>query len=425
LEQLIDQAVEDNPALERIESVVEDSVAQQFSSRRGNVERIAEWDQGESSDLETDPITSAPDESMTLREYLSRELHAQLPEHQYYIVDYMLDFLDDHGLLPGFDCDRASLETGASPEEVEEVLKTLQSLDPPGVGARSVQECALLQLRYLREQGKGNLLAERIVEKYFDRLASPPVRQMARELKATHAEVEEALEYIRLALHPYPAHRFHMPWGTVPASQRETIKPDVIIRRNTVGFEVEVVRPRWILIVSPEWRTYYERIKQNPDEYPPETVQQVKEYVEHAEEFLRNLDARYRTLHRITRAVIDQQLNFVVSGLRTYLKPLTRSQIADMLHISESTVSRATRNKWVLMPSGELIPFAHFFSASLGIRDAILEIVREEDPHHPYSDQEIADLAYERYGIKLSRRTVVKHRNRLNVPSSRDRKRKR
>jgi RNA polymerase sigma-54 factor len=425
LESAIEQELIENPAIERIESVSDETDLRQIPPRGRGIERIYDGDSSEGSDIDADPIGNAVDESLTLREYLRRELHTQLSEEQYAIADYILDNLDERGLLPDFDSDRASFETGAPAEEIEEVLRVLQSMDPPGIGARSVQECMLLQLRYLREQGQGNLLAEQIVERYFHRLVHPPVRRIARELRASTAEVESAVKYIREALHPYPAYRFRPPWGTLPSPYQSAMKPDVIIRRTPHGFEVEIVRPRWILIVSPQWREQYEKIKSNPSAYPPETVQQVEEYVERAERFLRNLEIRYRTLYRVTRAVIDHQFAFLETGSHTFLKPLTRTQIAAQLGVHESTVSRAISNKWVLTPTDDLIPFSDFFTPSLSVQQAIQEVIHSEDPYRPYGDQEIANILYERWGIKTTRRTIVKHRNRLHIPSSRERKRRR
>ncbi len=425
LESAIEQELVENPALERIESAPDDTEIRQMHLRRGNLEYIYEGEGNEPLEIEMDPIGNAADESLTLREYLSRELRAQLPERQHAIADYILDNLDEHGLLPDFDCERASFETGASPEEIEEVLQVLQSMDPPGIGARSVQECMLLQLRYLREQGQGNLLAERIVEKYYHRLVDPPVRRIARELRASSEEVEDALKYIREALHPYPAYRFRTPWGLPSPSYQTVVKPDVIIRRNPHGFEVEIVRPRWILIVNPQWREQYEKIKANPSAYSKETIKQVEEYVERAEKFLQNMEIRYRTLHRVTRVVIDHQFAFLETGSHTFLKPLTRTQVAAQLRLHESTVSRAISNKWVLIPTDDLIPFSDFFTPALSLHQAIQEVISSEDPYRPYSDQQIAEILYQRWGIKATRRTIVKHRNRMHIPSSRERKRRR
>lgn len=425
LESAIEQELIENPALERIESAPEDTDIRQPAPGGRNIVRIDDSDSGDGAELEMDPISNAVDNSLTLREYLSRELHAQLSKHQYAIAEYILDNLDEHGLLPDFDCERASFETGAPPEEVEEVLRIVQSMDPPGIGARSVQECMLLQLRYLREQGQGNLLAEQIVERYFHQLAAPPIRRIARELRASSEQVESAVKYIKEALHPYPAYRFRTPWETSSPSYLTAIKPDVIIRRNPQGFEVEIVRPRWILIVSPQWREQYEKIKNNPSAYPEETVRQIEEYVERAERFLQNIEIRYRTLYRVTRAVIDHQFAFLETGSHTFLKPLTRTQIAAQLGVHESTVSRAISNKWVLIPTDDLIPFSDFFTPALNIRQAIQEVINSEDPHRPYGDQQIANILYQRWGIKTTRRTIVKHRNRMNIPCSRERKRRR
>ncbi|MGQ9789682.1 MAG: RNA polymerase factor sigma-54 [Armatimonadota bacterium] len=423
LEDIIEQEMVENPALERIESADDSTDVRQFSTGLRGVERIYDGDY-DLSDGENDPVGNAVDQSLTLRESLMRDLRTLLPEHQHALVEYIIDNLDEHGLLLGFDVDRASLETGASPEEIEEVVRALQSLEPPGIGARSFQECMLLQLRDLQEQGEGNPLAERIVERYFDRLVHPPVRRIASDLKVSVDEVVEAVEYIKSALHPYPAYRFRTPWQSAVSAPQSTVKPDIIIRRNPAGFEVEIVRPRWFLIISPQWREQYEKVKKNPSLYPPETVQQVEEYIQRAEQLLHNLDARHRTLNRIARAVVNRQFAFLETGSYTYLQPLTRTEIGKELKLHESVVSRAISNKWVLLPNGDLIRFSDFFTSSLSIQQAIQEVIRSEDPREPYGDSQIAQILYERWGIKATRRTVVKHRNRLHIPSSRERKRK-
>lgn len=423
LEDIIEQEMMENPALERIESAVDSADTERFPVGLRGVERMYDGDY-DLSDEENDPIGNAVDQSLTLRESLTRDLRTLLPEHQHALAEYILDNLDEHGLLLGFDVDRASMETGASPEEIEEVVRALQSLEPSGIGARSIQECMLLQLRNLQEQGEGNPLAEQIVERYFDRLVNLPARRVARDLKASAGEVLRAVEYIKNALHPYPAYRFRTPWQSVVSAPQSAVKPDIIIRRNPEGFEVEVVRPRWFLIISPQWREQHERVKKNPSAYPPETVQQVKEYIERAEQLLHKLTARYRTLNRIAREVVNRQFAFLETGSYTYLQPLTRTEIGRELNLHESVVSRAISNKWVLLPNDDLIRFSDLFASSLSIRQAIQEVINTENPHEPYGDAQIAQILYEKWGIKASRRTVVKHRNRLHIPSSRERKKK-
>lgn len=420
LEQEIEQELMDNPALERVDTLpaeMEGRWSQPKSFARVKVEDFT------SPLVEDDPLANLPDEEISLREYLRREIHLILSSHQYPIALYLIDNLDERGLLPNFDIDRASLETGASPEEIEDVLRALQTLDPPGIGARSIQECMLIQLRYLREQGEGHPLAEQIVERYFHRLLHPPIRRIARDLQASSREVQKAIDYIRRALHPYPAYRFRSPWTMHKTDGVAPLRPDVIIQRSPHGFEVEIARPRWTLIVNPEWRLLQQQIRQAPRSYPEETVRQVEQYISRAEQFLHYLEMRSQTLRRVTLMVIQHQFAFLETGSPVYLQPLTRAYVARQLNLHESTISRAISNKWVLLPNEDLVPFSYFFTPSLSVRQAIAELVRSEDPRHPLSDQQIAELLYERWGIQVTRRTVVKHRNRLHIPSSRERKR--
>lgn len=420
LENAIEQELNDNPALERVEIGSSEPEKHTMDVSRASFYRVDEEGYFDGVDFDMDPLSNAVYHT-TLREYLSKELRAQLSEDLYPLADYLVDNLDSHGLLTHIDSDRASLETGYSPEQVEEVLRVMQSLEPLGIGARSVQECLLVQLKDLRERGKGHDLAERIVEEYWHLMRKPRIRSLARLLGAEMAAVQDALRFITKSLHPYPASRFRVPYGNDHISTDYPSKPDVIIRRTPVGFEVEIARPRWLLIVNPEWRKFFEQSKRQ-NTASAEEQEQIREYVQRAERYLHILELRYKTLRRITQVVIDQQVGFLETGSRTYLRPLTRSQVAQQLGIHESTVSRAISNKWVQLPNQELVYFADFFTPSLSIMEAIQEVLRSEDPVMPYTDEDIALQLYERWGIKASRRTVVKYRERLHIPSSRLRK---
>jgi RNA polymerase sigma-54 factor len=204
---------------------------------------------------------------------------------------------------------------------------------------------------------------------------------------------------------------------------RSNIKPDVVIRRTDLGYEVDVAgADAYLLGVSPTYREAYDRIKNGRGKVSVEEKQHVTEYVERAELFIRNIHQRRKTLRLITKAIIDNQQGFLETGQRTYLRALTRTKIAEDLGIHESTVSRATAKKYVQLPNQEVIPFDLFFNPSLSVRTAIEEIIATENPANPLSDRRIVEMLHER-GIEVARRTVVKYRGSQKLLSSNRRRR--
>ena len=143
--------------------------------------------------------------------------------------------------------------------------------------------------------------------------------------------------------------------------------------------------------------------------------------MERADAFIRSILQRRKTLKAITRYVVEFQQGYIETGQRPFLRPLTRTQVARSLNMHESTVSRATANKWLQLPSEEVVSYDLFFDSSMGVKDLIEEIVASEDKSHPLSDQEIAEMLQER-GLNVARRTVVKYREAQNILSSRRRR---
>jgi RNA polymerase sigma-54 factor len=138
--------------------------------------------------------------------------------------------------------------------------------------------------------------------------------------------------------------------------------------------------------------------------------------VSRAKMFIANINQRRQTMQKITDFLVEHQADFLRHGVR-HLKPLTRAMLAEKTNIHESTVSRATASKYVMVPSGEVIPFSNFFTASLSVKDIIKDMIEHEE--RPLTDQEIADQLKERYGYTVARRTVAKYRDQLDIlPSS-------
>jgi RNA polymerase sigma-54 factor len=197
----------------------------------------------------------------------------------------------------------------------------------------------------------------------------------------------------------------------------------VLIRRTPLGYEIEILGPSQTLLgINPTWREEYEVIRKGNGHLKEDHRKQVTEYVERAETFIRHINQRRRTLRQITRSIIDCQHGFIETGSRAFLLPLTRTKVAEVLGMHESTVSRATAKKYVQLPNQEVIPFDIFFNPSLAIKTAIEEIIASEDPSKPLSDQRIVELLGKQ-GIDVARRTIVKYRDAQKILSSNRRRR--
>lgn len=370
---------------------------------------------------EFDPVGNLEAE-LTLQDHLLALLRAAVPESDFRIGEYLINSLDQYGWLDG-SVEEIAADLGVDVADVLRVLKVIQTFDPPGVGARDLQECMLIQLRFLREEGQGNSVAERMIRSHFDDFVNRRYARLARALRVPEETVRKDIEFVRTHLNPYPASQFRPPWSYKPSNTKSAIRPDVIIRRTEVGYEVDVVGTEpFVLRVNPTYRDIYNSIRSGNGEISEMEKKHFTEYVERAELFIKNIHQRRKTLRLITKAIIDYQQGFLATGNRAYLRPLTRTQIARMVNMHESTVSRATARKYVQLPNQEVVPFDLFFNPSLFIRTAIEEIISEEDPANPLSDRQIVDLLKAR-GINVARRTIVKYREQQKLLASTRRRR--
>jgi len=193
--------------------------------------------------------------------------------------------------------------------------------------------------------------------------------------------------------------------------------PDVIISQGEKeSFDVEVIESkRFFLRITPLYQQLSANLEREPDRFTDDEKRHIKQYVSRAKLFIANINQRRQTLQKITEYIVEAQKEFLLSGIR-FLKPLTRAAVAYHLGMHESTVSRATASKYVMLPSRKVIPFSDFFTASLSVMDVIKELIASETS--PLTDQEIADELARR-GIVIARRTVAKYREQLSIlPSS-------
>ncbi len=348
---------------------------------------------------------------------LLSSLRATIRDEDAEIAEYLVGSLNSHGLLPKDIIEDATAALGVDDIRVERVLDALQAMDPPGIGARSIAESLLLQLERLREEGKPRPLAEQLIRDYFDDLAAKHFREIAREIGIAPRLIEIELNFISQKLHPFPAHGFD-PDLSGMATGAPPIRPDVVLRRTANGYEADIVEQRrWDLRVSSTYQQVHKMFKRGEADATKGEKAHVNRSFEDAKNLLAALNQRWHTMQRVADALIEMQRDYLDRG-PSGLVALTRKDVGDKIKLHESTVSRATDGKFVLLPNGKTVPFDDFFNESLQVKEAIQHLVEDEDPHHPYSDEQLTVLLKQR-GMDVARRTVAKYREEINILPSR------
>jgi RNA polymerase sigma-54 factor len=354
-------------------------------------------------------------------ETLAGHLLAQLPglkleKRDERAARYVIASLDEDGYLR-VPLDELAARFSMSEQEAERGLRLVQTLDPPGVGARGLAECLLLQLKRRPERDE---LAETIVRDHFLPFAEKAWKALAKQLGVGLGELQRVFELIR-TLDPRP--------GLQYANEAPPlVVPDLLVGRGPDG--------EWFIAyneaVHPElgWnREYEQRVAASGD---PQAERFAKEKYRQFAWLAKSLEQRKQTLLRLMAVIVERQRPCLEFGLAA-LKPMTMREVAEELGVHESTVSRAVRHKYVQTPFGT-IELRRFFSnaataketieaaSSAQVKAIIQELIAAEDRQAPLSDQQLADLLRGRYGIAISRRTVAKYREQLRIPSSAKRK---
>ena len=356
-----------------------------------------------------DPIARA-EASFTLQEHLDWNLRALLPSALHPVAAWVIGEIDENGLLTATDREIAR-ESGSSVEAVARVREALRGVEPIGIGARDVRESLLLQLAHLRETGVDvPQAAEALVTDHLADMAERHFRDIARALRITEDDVITAWEFIKTNLHPYPASAFVA--ATRGDSGRAILRPDILIRAVDGELEVEVVESRrFSLRVAASYASVSAALR--APTWSDAEKEHVRQHVGRARFFIDAVRRRRATLQRIAEMLVKRQRDYLLHGVR-HLVPLTRAEVAAEIGVHESTVSRATAEKYVMLPTGEVVPCSHFFTASLSVKDQIRDMVEREDHAHPLSDQQIADALLDA-DVAIARRTVAKYREELRI----------
>jgi len=366
---------------------------------------------------DVDPLAGV-EAPCTLQEHLRTQFRAVADARDVPIGDYLIANIDDDGYLRG-SAEETCRSLGVAAETVERVIALIQTLDPSGVGARTLQECLLIQARTLCAEGTAPAHLEAVLERYWAELASGKLKVIARGLRLKEEQAEQIVDWLRKNLSPYPGNGFRPSWKR-DSGNRQSVRPDVLVYLDELGdLALEVMdEAAQIVHVSPRYATMWQRIRENPDGFSQAEKRHVRDYMMRAQMFMKGLQDRTTILRRVAECLLSEQERYLLTEQEEDMAPLTQSQLASFLHVHESTVSRALSDKFLQLPSGRVVPFNYFFDRALSYRKLVANVIASETPNSPYSDQEIADIL-RRQGVEIARRTVMKYREEMNILSSR------
>jgi RNA polymerase sigma-54 factor len=352
----------------------------------------------------------------SLHDQLLHEAHEtfETPREQE-VAEVLIGYIDTFGFLKT-PLPEICLLHQLTNEEVHSVLAEIQTFEPYGVGASTIQESLLIQLRCLHKE---TTLAYQIVQDHYEALIHNQIPHIQKSLKCSYEEIQQAIEkdIAKLDLHP----------GTqFSSSPCRTIIPDATLRQEGEELIVEVERD-----YTPSLRLNLKYLKmlESPDA-STETKHFIKHHLFSARWLVRNLQQRYSTLERIVQSLAKRQQAFFTQP-EGQLVPLTMKTLAEELNVHESTIARTVSSKYIDSPRG-IFPLRSFFTnkyiseegrdlSSTTVKEAILELIAQEDKNHPLSDDKISHLLKEK-GISCARRTVAKYRLMLEIGNTQQRR---
>lgn len=428
----IEKEIENNPALEKDDSVLENSIdfSQTTSSigtdRYAYSSTVARKNMQElyNSIQETEPSRAS------LYDKLIEQLNLlKLNNRQYSIGKYIIASLDSDGYIRRditlLINDIASYEyISCTEDEVKQILKLIQNFDPPGIAARNLNECLSIQLEKSTIDATIQNTARTILEKYFDLLLKNKISKIA-ELMEVEIQ-ENFLAAINTITHLNPK-----PYISSVDDKSKDLYPDFIVTQENGTLSVSLANTRIPPIrVNKIYTSIVDSYEKNKtkDNSLKEAAEFAKQNLEKAQWFINAIQQRKITLLAIMNAIVDMQHDFFITGSTTFLKPMTMKDVASKINMDTSTVSRVTSNKFVKSDNG-IYPLKYFFSTSISTNDgnevsnkevqlAIKQLINAENKSKPYSDEEICALLNNQ-GYAIARRTVAKYREGLGIPTSR------
>jgi RNA polymerase sigma-54 factor len=424
LNEYIQGQLEENPVLDtgsedkqRVEDKEFDDTKIDWKEVAKDYEYDSDYDNSYQEDDENSSPLNFVSMVTTLQDHLIFQLRLTLKDREdIEIGEYLIENIDGAGYLR-IDIQDAALSLHIQKQKVEDILSIIQSFDPPGIGARDLKECLKIQLS--QSEIKNELL-EKIIDKFLNEIAENKYDVIAKELSITPREAQSLGDIIK-GFEPKPGS------GFADSQDIKYITPDVYVEKVNEKYMVSVnekITPR--LSINP----YYRNILKNEGK-DKETADYIKKKLDSAAWLIKSIEQRKSTLYNVVNSIVDYQKEFFEKGI-DHLKPLTLKDIADVAGIHESTVSRAVNGKYAQTPRG-LYELKFFFTRGLEdnsgagvsterIKNRIREMIAGEDGRKPMSDQKISDIL-NREGINISRRTVAKYREEMDIPATSKRKR--
>ncbi|MGZ5287200.1 MAG: RNA polymerase factor sigma-54 [Flavisolibacter sp.] len=435
LEQRILQEIEDNPLLDDQKNEFE-TTADKFN--KDSVQDYQDWEEygyDDIPDYKTEyngylhndklperPVVGGFDYRSTLKEQYKLTTDDQV---EIEVAEFIIDSLNDSGLM---EQDMEALAEDYSfkqnkwvePSAIEMILEKVQQLEPVGIGARSIKECLLIQLHRLNIKRPDVKMAVRLLDEHFTDLHNRNMDKIKMHLAIDDEELKIVLRLIA-ALKMRPVCELQEGVNT-----NQNILPDFIITRNGDSIDVALYRNRSeSLSINSSWK----EMAQNNAKVTTDksAVQYIKNKLQSAQWFIHAVQQRESTMLKIMRAIVQMQYDYFITGDINLLKPMILKNIAEMVGVDISTVSRITCNKYAESPFGLLL-LKDLFTEGIAnqsgqvisnkvIQSAIEEVIESEDKHNPYTDQQLVKILSQK-GFSVARRTVAKYREQLQIPVS-------
>ena len=331
------------------------------------------------------------------------------------IMSYLIDSIDENGYLTeSLEDIRNSITIKKKPkiQQIEKLLKLIQNSTHPGIGARNLNECLIIQLKLIENQGQICSLAKRLVKNNLNTLANKNYSDLKKSLKCSDKDLEKVIALIK-NLNPKPGLIFQK------VDRTSYITADVFVKKEN---------DRWVTSLNEENSIKLQLIE-NAQNIIKTFDSELKEKFQEAKWLIKNLNERSISILRVSRAIMQNQINFLEHG-ESGIKPLTLKKIASDLELHESTISRISSNKFIATPHG-IFEIKFFFNTSVGnetpdvssrsLLSKINTLISKENPKKPYSDSAICKILNDD-GIEIARRTVAKYRIKLKILPSNQRK---
>jgi len=381
----------------------------------------------EASDRKLEAMQNAPAADSSLPAHLTHQLEEMELDHDVRVAAEAIIYnLADTGLLP---CSLVDVSEGmdmpASPEVMAQALAVVQSLEPRGVGARDLRECLLLQIPNGADAGGDGLrdhdAAEKrtLIQDHYEDLKRNKLPRVAKAMGLEMPRLYEIMHGLaNLSTRPGAA------YSSLPIRY---IRPDVVIEWDEGNYSVRLVNDHLPRVgLSGNVRRMLEEARKDP-----KVRDYLKRKIDSAKWLIEAIAQRQSTLERVVKEIVARQRDYLDFGV-SHLRPLKMQEIADVLGIHVSTVSRAISEKHAQTPRG-IVPLKFFFTGGteneaggiesrLSVKERVRDLIEAEDKHNPLSDDEVAEQLKSRFGLEIARRTVTKYRKALNIPSSRQRR---